>query len=89
MMDIPEYNIIELIDESYDEVDKKLRSLNLQVEKTAKKEKKDGKSSFVFVYCAGHGCTAKSEQYFILNSSKLKEALFGLQSRLRILSKSC
>ena len=86
-MDIPESNISYLIDASREEVDQKFKEITKQIEKKQKKMNKDGETSYVFVYCAGHGC-ADTQQYYMINSSKLTEALFPIEARLRILSKA-
>ena len=56
MMDIPDENISYLIDASREQVDQKFTEVMNKIEKSQNKMNKDGDTSYVFVYCAGHGC---------------------------------
>ena len=53
--------------------------------KLIENHKKNGQTSYVFVYLAGHG-TADTQQYFMLNADTFEEALFPIEEYLRTLS---
>ena len=71
-----------MIDESRDKLDNRMNEMIKKVEAHTKKKEK----VLIFTYLAGHGA-ADSQQYFILNSENLDEAIYPIEERLRILTK--
>ena len=47
---------------------------------------KKGETIFIYAYVAGHGC-ADNQQYFLLNTAEVKDALHPIEMRLRSHSK--
>ena len=64
MMDIPESNIIKLVDSTRDELDK----VHLDLFNKVKKHETEGENVFIYAYAAGHGA-ADNRQYFLTNSN--------------------